>query len=327
MQAKTILPYIFFALLLSSIVTPYSISSYTPLQEKPLVVTTTSVLASIVKDLAKDLVEVRYLVSPSMCPGHYDVKPGDIETIRSADLILAHGMEWSRWLRELINSANQTGDLKIPVYNITGAWNSPPLLKQRYTTIAQVLENTLGLDLSDRLNTCLESIDQTAQKLMDIANEEGFNDTPVVVMQWLVDYIEFLGFDIVAKYGPPEFLSTSDIIEIEQNATEYKAKLIIDNLHSGVDVGAKIAEDVGAVHVVLINFPEAIPGIGNVTQMMLYNARVLADGLIEYSMIEHINNLREEKEIWQYSTIGLLILLIIETLGLFMVIKRGSRVS
>jgi len=293
--------------------------------EKPLVVTTTSVLASIVRDLAGDLVEVRYLVSPSMCPGHYDVKPGDVETIRRASLILAHGMEWPGWLRDLIETANQTGDLYVPIRNITGPWNSPPMLKQRYSAVANVLEEVLGLSLDDRLSKCLTAIDAVDEELKDYAKDYGFNNTPVVVMRWQVGFVSYLGFKVVATYGPPEYLSTEDIIEIENNATKYGAKLIIDNLHSGVDVGAKIAEDVGAVHVVLINFPEAVPGVNNVTEMMLYNAKVLADGLNKYETIKEMSSLKQEIELWKYVSWGCLFVIMIETALIIVMVKRRGR--
>ena len=289
---------------------------------KPLVVTTTSVLASIVKDIAGDLVDVKYLVSPSMCPGHYDVKPGDIETIRSASLILAHGMEWAGWLRELINSANQTGDLKVPIFNVTGPWNTPPLLKQKYTTVANLLIQTLGIDVESRLSRCLESIDTVDAELKEIANEYGFNNTPVVVMQWQMAFIKYLGFKIVASYGPPEFVSTQDIIEIEKNATLYGARLVIDNLHSGVELGERIAKDVGAVHVVLLNFPEAVPGIKNVTDMMLYNAKILANALSEYEVHNKVSALQEEISLWRSISIAALVIIIIESIVLVALVRR-----
>ena len=291
-------------------------------EEKPLVVTTTTVLASIVRDLAGDLVDVKYLVSPSMCPGHYDIKPGDVETIRSASLILAHGMEWSSWLGELINAANQTGDLFVPIYNVPGPWNSPPTLKQKYSTVADILENTFGFDLDAQLSRCLSAIDSVSEELLQIAKENSFNNTPAVVMLWQLGFIKYLGFKVVATYGPPEFLSAEDIMEIEENATKYGAKLVIDNLHSGVDVGARIANDVGAVHVVLINFPEAIPGISNITEMMLYNARLLADSLRQYDVLQRVSSLKHQVELWRYVSIGLLLLLVVESLALVVMVKR-----
>jgi len=304
--------------------TTFAINSQTE-TNKPLVVTTTSVLASIVRDLAGNLVNVKYIVSPSMCPGHYDIKPGDVETIRNASLILAHGMEWSSWLGELIDSANQTGDLDVPIYNVAGPWNTPTYLAQKYSEIAEILETELGLDLEDRLSVCLNAINNVETELISLGNEYGFNETPVAVMQWQSAFIEFLGFKIVATYGPPELLSTEDQLEVMNNITEFGAKLIIDNLQSGVSFGEKVAKETGIVQVVLINFPEAVPGVSNVTEMMLYNAKSLAKGLEHYEFIVENNVLKSEVKIWQYVSTGLVIVIAIESLVVVSLVKRREQ--
>ncbi|MCD6515509.1 MAG: zinc ABC transporter substrate-binding protein [Candidatus Odinarchaeota archaeon] len=292
---------------------------------KPLVVCTTSVLASIVEDLADGDVEVKYLVSPSMCPGHYDVKPGDVETIRNASLILAHGMEWSGWLRELINSANQTGDLHVPIYNITGPWNTPPMLKQKYQTVASKLSEALGLNVSSKLSKCLDAIDQVDAELKSMVDKYGFNGTPVACMLWQKGFVEYLGFKVVATYGPTEYLSQSDIEEIETNITTYGARLIIDNLHSGIEVGRKIAEDTGIVQVVLINFPGSVVGINNVTEMMLYNAEMLADGLKYYEYKVELESYKSAVSFWQYATIGVVLLAVIEAVIIVLLVVRAKK--
>lgn len=302
-----------------------SVQPVTANGDKPLVVCTTSMLASIVEDLTDGSVDIKYLVSPSMCPGHYDVKPGDVETIRSASLILAHGMEWSGWLRDLVSSANQTGDLHVAIYNVTGPWNTPPMLKQKYQSIASILSDTLGLDVSSTLSKCLDAIDQVDAELKNIANKYGFNGTPVACMLWQKGFIQYLGFKIVATYGPTEYLSQSDIEEIETNITTYGAKLVIDNLQSGVEVGKKIAEDTGIVHVALINFPGAVVEVRNVTEMMLYNAELLVDGLKYFEYKVELESYRTAVSFWQYTAIGLMLLVTVEAIIIVLLVVRAKK--
>jgi len=290
-----------------------------------LVVCTTSVLASIVKDLTDGNVDIKYLVSPSMCPGHYDVKPGDVETIRSANLILAHGMEWRGWLKELINSANQTGDLHVAIYNVTGPWNTPPMLKQKYQNIASILSDTLGLDVSSKLSKCLDAINQIDTELKNMVEKYGFNGTPVACMLWQKGFVQYLGFKVVATYGPTEYLSQSDIEEVETNITRYGAKLIIDNLHSGVEVGKKIAEDTGIVQVVLINFPGSVVGVNNVTEMMLYNAETLVDGLKYFEYKVELESYKSTVSFWQYTTIGVVLLAVVEAIIIVLLVARTKK--
>jgi len=294
-------------------------------EQKPLVVCTTTVLSSIVTDLAGDSVDVRYLVSPSMCPGHYDIKPGDVETIRSANLILAHGIEWLGWLRELINSANQTGDLHVPIYNVTGPWNTPSMLKMKYQAIASILNETLNIDVNAQLEKCLNSIDSVDSRIREIANENNFNGTSVACMLWQKSFVEYMGFNVIATYGPTEYLSQSDIEEIEANITEYNAKLIIDNLHSGVEIGKKIADDTNIVQVVLINFPDAVVGIHNVTEMMLYNVEQLSDGLKYFDYKVELNSYKETANLWQYISAGIGLFAVIEAIIIISFVKREKK--
>ncbi len=290
-------------------------------ESKPIVVTSTSVLASIVKDLAGDKVRVVYMVSPSMCPAHYDIKPGDVVTLSKASLVLYHGFE--PWIKELVKTVNSTGSWRGIVVKVSGNWNTPDSLKKLYIKVAEALENALGLNVTSRLDECLKRIDQVASELKSIAKENGFEGKPVVCMLWQKPFVSYMGFKIVAVYGPPEKLSPKAVSVIEENATKNHAILVIDNMQSGVEFGAKLARDVGAVHVVLINFPDSVPGIHNVTQMMLYNAKLLANAIHSYKYIVEASHLEGEVKSWRTACIGLIIIVVIE--AIIIALQAGRR--
>ena len=65
-----------------------SVIGYVSAGEKPVVVATTSVIGSVVKDLAGDRVDLYVIASPAICPAHYDIKPSDVYTFSNANLIL-----------------------------------------------------------------------------------------------------------------------------------------------------------------------------------------------------------------------------------------------
>jgi len=317
---------IFLAILVLNI-TLFSMGRVKAQEEKPLIVTTTSVLSSIVEDLAKGKVEVEYIVPPSLCPGHYDVKPSDVELIRSADLILKHGIMGEYWLEDLINTANQTGDLHVPIVEVGAGWNTPTGARNLYSNVANAISEYLGIDISDRLTECMQAINNTEAELKEIAEENNFNEISVVVMLWQKPFVEFLGFRVVATYGPPEKVSERDIAEVEDNATKYGARLVIDNLHSGTSLGEKIANDVGAVHVVLINFPGTMLEVNNLTAMMLYNAKLLADAVDEYEYRAQIQTLERKVSIWQYATVAIGIIALFEAMIIAVMVKRGKKIE
>jgi len=274
--------------------------------EKPVVVCTTSVLASIVKDLAADEVIVEVIASPAICPAHYDVKPSDIEAFRKADLILMHGIE--PWVEELKKASGTNA----PIVKIPGPWNTPKALKDKYTKVANALSEYLGIDISERLSKCLESIDETANWLQKYAEEHGFKDKPVVSMLWQKSFIEFLGFKVVATYGPPEKVSAKQYESIITNATRSHAVLVIDNIQSGTELGKKIANEIGAIEVAISNFPGIAPNLNNVTSVMKWNAQQIAKALENMEVKLEINKLRNEINTWRTISISVIIIAIIE---------------
>jgi len=265
--------------------------------ERPVVVCTTTVLASMVRDLAGDLVVIEVIASPAVCPAHYDVRPSDVEAFGRADLILAHGIEpWVSELREASGS-------KAPVVWVRGPWNTPEALKARYREVAAALEEHLGLSLSDRLAKCLKAIDETDALLRAYAREHGFLGTPVVCMLWQKAFISYLGFRIVAVYGPPEKVSAKQFEGVLRNASKAGALLVIDNLQSGQDLGRRIASEVGCVQVALSNFPWTSPELTNMTEVMKWNARRLARALALAKLRGEVSRLRSELEMWRIATI------------------------
>ena len=266
------------------------------LENKPLVVCTTSVLASIVEDLAGDQVVVEIIASPAVCPGHYDVKPSDIDAFKRASLILAHGFE--PWVDDLL----QASQSEAAVVYIKGPWNTPSLLKARYQAVSQALSEYLGIDTSAKLEDCLNSIDEVDAYLKEVAQSSGFADMPVVCMLWQKSFIEYLGFKVVAYYGPPEMVSAQQYESIIANATQSGAKLVIDNLQSGVDLGNKIASEIGGVEVALSNFPKIAPELSNVTAVMKWNAEKLSKAVENLELLSEISSLKAQLNTWVTAT-------------------------
>ena len=70
------------------------------------VVTSISLIAQIVERVGGDLVDVVNIIPAAQCPGHFDVKPGDIQKLADADLFLLGGWQGEMFSQELIDSAN-----------------------------------------------------------------------------------------------------------------------------------------------------------------------------------------------------------------------------
>jgi len=224
------------------------------------VICSTAALGAIYEDLTGDKCEV--IAPPTVCPGHYDVRPGDVEKARQAELILSHGVE--PWVRELSKVSGAK------VLEVTGGWNNPPELKETYISLAHELQ---GLGRRVNLEGCLRRVEEIEKELMRLAEEFGFKGVPVVAMKWQKPFLEYLGFRVLAFYPPPEMVSAKLYEEVLEKGRG--AELVVDNLQSGSELGEKIAKKLGASHVVLSNFPLE----GSLEAMMLQNAQRLAEAL------------------------------------------------
>ena len=255
-------------------------------EPKITVICTTSVLGSIVKDLAGERVKVIILASPSVCPAHYDVSPSDVEAVQKASLILYHGMEI--WLERLVETSGTNATL----IKVSGAWNTLEGVIEYYERVAEILEEYLNVDTSERLEKCVEGITSTAESLKKEAEARRVGDVKVICMVWQKPFVSWLGFEVIAEFAPPEKLSSSDVAELVEVGRSERAMLVISNLQSGIAHGKYIADNIGAIHVALTNFPDPEKGMFNLSHVFIHNAETLFRAIEEYNTKAEIRSLQ-----------------------------------
>ncbi len=127
----------------------------------------------------------------------------------------------------------------------------------------------------------IKSINDTAKALKEEAEYLEVEQIKVICMKWQEGFVKWLGFNVVATYLPPERISVKQTLEFIKKGKEESVVLIIDNLQSGTEFGAKLASEVGAFQVILSNFPGAIPETENYIRLIEHNARQLLDVIKE----------------------------------------------
>lgn len=295
-------------------------------QEKPIIVCTTNVLGSIVKEFVGDEVDVVVLAQPGICPADYDIKPSDVYAISKAKVLFYHGIKGEHWLEKMI-AASGNKDLKL--VKISGDWNTPEGAKQYITWIGRNISETLGMDLDYKTNAMVASVDALAREIRSEAENQGVRNINVVCMRWQKPFVKWMGFNVIAEYGPPETLSAGEVANLTETAKKAKAMLIIDNLQVGVDFGERLASEVGAAHVVLTNFPGAIPGTGNLTQMLKYNAEQLFEGIRTWrtaqSLKGEIERVAGQLAVYQAIAGIAIIIAVVEGIWLYMERKKKPK--
>ena len=261
---------------------------------KPLVVTSTAVLGSVVEDLANGSVDVYVLVSPSVCPAHYDVRPSDVYVVSKADLILYHGFE--PWVKGLVNATRS----RAPIVRVSGSWNTPEGLKEYYAKVGEALMKYLGINVSSRLGVVIKEIDEVSRELRKESVELGCSGVNVIAMGWQEGFVKWLGFNVVDTTPPPEKLTVKDLEELVEKGRELGVSVVVDNLQSGEEFGRSLASRLGAIHVVLTNFPGTGPELRTVLDVLKHNAEKMFDAVryLKYSS-EEVSKLRGEVSLYR----------------------------
>jgi len=223
------------------------------------VVTSTSLLSSIVERVGGDMVDVVNIIPPAQCPGHFDVKPGDIQKLAEADLFLLHGWQGEMFSQELIASANNPDlTVVVPKIDIPGSWMAPPVQLEAIDAITVILSQVDEKNSSAYQKSAAELRGKFEAKETEIKAElakEDLSSINVMCAEMLVEFVEWTGLNVIATYGRPDSLTPQVIKELVDTGREENVVLIIDNLQSGQDAGAGIAEELGCRRIILSNFP------------------------------------------------------------------------
>lgn len=291
--------------------------------ERPMIVCTTNVLGSLVQGFLGGGADVVVLVRPGLCPADFDMKPSDVYAVSKASLLFYHAIPGEFWLQGLIEASGNTNLTKVVV---PGVYNTPEGARRCITLVGGNLSRVLSIDLNSTVSAMLADVDAAESEIGSEAEELGVTEVKVVCMKWQRAFVESVGFDVVADYDPPESLSAGYIVNLTDTAKKEGVALVIDNLQVGVDFGAGLASEIGGEHVVLTNFPGAIPGTGNITQMFRYNARQLFEGLRTWrstgALRAEIEGLKGQLTIFQAATAVAVIVVALEAVWLYTGRKR-----
>ncbi len=248
-------------------------------QEKPVVVATTEILGDFVRKIAEDRVELVVLIPGGMCPAHYDIRPSDVAAVARAALVLHHGFE--PWMENLVKSSGS----KAVVVKTGDDWNVPPNAMQQVGIVRDALEKILPTDaLAVQQNAAAlqKRIDELAGRLLARAQQLNVQEAKVISQAFQAKFVSWLGFNVIGTYPPPERVSAQLFLQLVQLGREQKAALVVDNLQSGVGVGARLAFEIGAISVVLTNFPGAVPNTRDYLEVIAHNGTQMFEALESY---------------------------------------------
>ena len=281
---RKILVSIIAVLLLAALLLPLSCVS--PPSVSADIVAGSSLITDIVQDIADGKLEVRTLIPPGMCPGHYDVKPSDVETLANSEVFIIHN--WQQNMKNiagLVEAANNPG-LVIKVIDVPDMPMVPQIQAETTDKIAQVLgeidpENSAYYQ--ERAARRTQAVLAKGAELKDKLQDANVSGVRVICVEYQAGFAEWAGFDVVATYGRPEDLSVADVEKLVVEAKEAGVALVIDNLQSGATAASEsMAEDIGAIQVTISNFPGGFEDTETWEKAIDKNVDLLLEALNEW---------------------------------------------
>ena len=245
-----------------------------------------SLIADIIQDIADGKLTAYTLIPPGLCPGHYDVKPSDVERLANSEVLIIHNWQQNmKNISDLVEAADNP-DLVIKVIDVPDMPMVPQIQAETTDKVAQALgeidpENDAYYQekATERTQAILAKGEEVQDKLQ-AANVSGIN---VLCVEYQAGFAEWAGFNVTDTYGRPEDLSVADVEELVVEAKEAGVALVIDNLQSGATSNSDaMAEDIGAIQVTISNFPGGFENTETWEKAIDKNADLLLEALDEW---------------------------------------------
>lgn len=249
------------------------------------VVTTTSLLSQVTDRIGGEKVETTNIIPPSQCPGHFDIKPSDVQKLSDAPIFLMHGWQGEMFSQELIASADND-DLKTFVLNSKVGenvnWMSPPVQKAAVDDVVAALsevdpDNAAYYETSGE--TYKDEIDVKAAEMRQVITANNFSDVKVMCNVQLTGLIRWMGLDIVSTYGRPDELTPQVVKDLVDTARAEDVVLFIDNLQSGADAALQLSQEVGCAQLTITNFPGGYEGLDTWEETLEYDVNLIVEAI------------------------------------------------
>ena len=288
-----------------------TIAAAAPASAATRVVTTTADLAALAAAVGENLVEVETVVPPGSDPEAFEPRPGDLDKVRHADILVRVGLGYDYWLDRLIG---QIADRRLmrggEAYVDASA--GIPLLEIRGQSVVNEGGHAHGvanphywLDPENAAIVTAGIAEALARRIPAeaariLANRERFlAGLNARLQRWSAQLAAFTGVKLIAYHNSwPYFarrfrLDIVDFIEPKPGVAPspaHLAKLIAEGRRANVrailhepyepdDASRLVAQKLGVPFVLLATSVESVAGVKDYLDLFEYNTATLAKAL------------------------------------------------
>jgi ABC-type Zn uptake system ZnuABC Zn-binding protein ZnuA len=245
------------------------------------VVTSTSLMEYIVKQVGGDRVDVMNLVPPNQHPGNFDVKPGDIQKLSSANLFLLHGWPGEGYADKLVASANNP-NINVVKANVNGNWMIPSVQLAATDKVTSALCETDSKNASFYQKSAEVYKKKIQAKETDIKarlTKANVSTVKVIASARQADFLQWVGFKVIATFDSPQSLTPQTVKDLIDKGKTSGVSLVINNLQDGQDAGKAIAQELAAKNLNLSNFPGGFDNTETWEKAIDHNVDILLNAL------------------------------------------------
>lgn len=241
-------------------------------QERIKVVTSTTMLEAIVREVGGDRVSTTSIIPADRSPESFVIGATQIQAALRAELFLHSG--WEEWAPRVTEAAKAPeriaridipGDLMLPHIHID-AVDSVTEALVRHDPDGEIFYRYNRNDYRSRIAMAAEDV---------CTSVVGFQGVRVICAETQGDFLDWMGFDIIGVYGCPDHLSPEETARLVELGRQNAVRLVVDDLVSGENAGREIADAIGAARAVLTRFP----GRGSYIELLRKSADELISAL------------------------------------------------
>jgi ABC-type Zn uptake system ZnuABC Zn-binding protein ZnuA len=238
---------------------------------------TNSYLQCAVQDLGGDSLKVMCLAPPGMCPGHFDISPVQVRTLRDCRMLLLFDFQ-----HKIETSLRRLKDNGLKTCLVTGP--SGLCVPDAYLTVCREVSKLLMSEypererqMAERLSLIEERMSNLSRQLQTAVRESPAASAQVLVSNHQVEFARWLGLEPVATFVGSDIETVSNIDHCLQQAAGHDVRYVIANLQEGTSLAQALAERIGAKAVVFGNFPQEVADGRGFDNLLLANVAALLE--------------------------------------------------
>jgi zinc/manganese transport system substrate-binding protein len=224
--------------------------------ERAVITVSTSYLECAVKDLSGDKFRVLRLAPPGMCPGHFDISPGQIKDIKKTSLLLRFDFQKSldKKISHLMGKNFRIKKIIAPEGMCLPETYSTCVKDTCQALISQYPEYKEHFD--SNLKNIIKNLSELEKECKKNIKNAGLENAKVISSGHQDEFCKWLGLDVVASFSGANASNPRDLQELITKGKSSGVIFVIANRQEGIQQADAYAIHLKAKKVIFSNFPD-----------------------------------------------------------------------